>query len=251
MVGSGVTVANRVEETVGRVRALIGETGEQGGNRLPPETALRAQLSVGRATLREALARLEAEGLITRQRRVGTTINWGPAALRYPAGGALLALSDFLREGNIPYEVRELVARREVASQEVATSFGDLPGGEVFNVTRLYAIDGVPAVHVQHYLPTAFDGRPLQIGAFTDAVLPFLEQIAHIPLQGAKSTITAEGAPEDLAAKLDVPPGTPLLMRYTTLYAHASRVVALGRFACRPDIISIEVTSHGHLRLVR
>jgi GntR family transcriptional regulator len=241
----------RLEDTVARLRELIRAQGEKGDHRLPPETVLRRQLQIGRTTLREALARLETEGLITRRRRVGTTINWGPAALRYPAGGAIFALSDFLRESGIPYEVRELAVRREPADQDIAAAFDCPPGTEVFNVTRLYAIDGMLGAHVQHYLPAEFDGQALRLESFTDAAVTFLEQVAHIPLQDAKSTITAEGASSELAAKLSVPVGTPLLMRYTTLYTRDARVVSLGCFAFRPDVVSLEVTSHGHLRLVR
>jgi GntR family transcriptional regulator len=55
-----------------------------GGKQFPTETALCERFSVSRFTLREALRRMEAEGLIARPRGSGTTVQ--PAAAY---GGAL------------------------------------------------------------------------------------------------------------------------------------------------------------------
>ena len=47
------------------------------GHRLPPEVSLARELKVGQVTLRSALARLEAEGLVSRIRSRGTFVNSG------------------------------------------------------------------------------------------------------------------------------------------------------------------------------
>lgn len=241
---------SRLDQTVTRLRALVREE-QLGEGKLPPETTLSRQLGVGRSTLREALAMIEAEGLIVRRRRVGTTVNWEPAALKYPAAGVILALSDFLRESGIDYQVRELSVLREPADEIVARKLGCQAGTEIYNVTRVYDISEAPAAYVQHYLPVVINGRAIRIESFQDAVVTFLEQVEQITLQDVSSTITAEAASAELAKKLAVEVGTPLLTMYTTLHGQGSQTVALGRFAFRPDVVSLSATAQGRLQLTQ
>lgn len=251
--GSGKNAASpsapsRLEQTVVQLRALA-QAQQSGDRRLPPEVVLSRQLGVGRSTLREALVLLKAEGLITRQRRLGTKVTWGSSALQYPTN-VILALSDFFRESGFDYQVREISVRREHPNKDVAAALGCPPGGEIFNATRVYAIAGMPAVYVQHYLPTKVNDRDIQIELFQDAIITFLEQIEHIPLHDAKSTITAEGATAELAERLGVETGTPLVVMYTTLFTQDIQAVALGQLVFRPDVVSLSVTAHGRLRLI-
>ncbi|MCB1882945.1 MAG: FadR family transcriptional regulator [Geminicoccaceae bacterium] len=60
-----------------RLQGLIGRA-FPAGSRLPPERALAERLGVNRGTLRKALARLEAEGRITRQVGRGTFVSEAP-----------------------------------------------------------------------------------------------------------------------------------------------------------------------------
>ena len=57
-----------------------------GGRQFPTETVLCRKYDVSRYTIREALRRLEAEGLIQRRRGSGTTVQ--PAAGVIPGGSA-------------------------------------------------------------------------------------------------------------------------------------------------------------------
>src|SRR4051812_36427311 len=52
------------------------------GDPLPPEPALAEALGVSRNQLREVLARLEFEGLLTRRRRTGTYVNSAALEIR-------------------------------------------------------------------------------------------------------------------------------------------------------------------------
>src|SRR5579859_1091595 len=57
-----------------RLRRAVAAGAYPVGSQLPPEPALSAALGVSRTTLRDALARLEREGLIRRRQRLGTTV---------------------------------------------------------------------------------------------------------------------------------------------------------------------------------
>ena len=67
------------------------------GGRLPPEPDLAELLGVSRTTVRAALQSLSAEGLVTRRRRRGTTVNQD--ALRAPVQlDRLVAFSDLVEQ---------------------------------------------------------------------------------------------------------------------------------------------------------
>ena len=72
-----VTVADEL-----RAAIAAGDYGE--GDQLPTESALCERHGVSRFTVREALRRLQAEGLIRRRRGSGTVVDTGRQVLRQP-----------------------------------------------------------------------------------------------------------------------------------------------------------------------
>ena len=58
---------NRYQQVIDTLRSRIEQGEYQVGDRLPAETELAAALGVSRPTLRQALARLESEGLLNRE----------------------------------------------------------------------------------------------------------------------------------------------------------------------------------------
>lgn len=239
-----------VETTLGRLRDLIAAKERSGQFRLPAETALSEQLGVSRSTLREALAQLEILGVIERRRGSGTRIVWGPSRLRYPAH-VVLALSQFLQEGGIPYEVRALNIDRRVATTEIAEAMGIAEGSTIYHVERVYDIKGIPTAYLRHHLPTEIGGKPVRIEALQDGAVTFLEEVQGVKVHDVNSSITAEAADSWLAECLHLQEGDPLLAMYTTLYMADGTVLALGRMVFRPDILCLRVTAHGGLEAAR
>jgi DNA-binding FadR family transcriptional regulator len=66
---------SRGEAVLGALARMIERAGLRIGDKLPPEVQLAAQLGVGRSTMREALNRWEALGLIRRRRGDGTYLS--------------------------------------------------------------------------------------------------------------------------------------------------------------------------------
>ena len=90
MPGGHVPSSERVSaaDLHGQLRDLIAGGELRPGGRLPPERSLAERLKVNRATLRKALARLEAEGAITRHVGRGTFVGKAPLAPDAIAGTA-------------------------------------------------------------------------------------------------------------------------------------------------------------------
>ena len=73
-VGQRGTSANRTDEVAGRIRVAISSGALLPGQRLPGELALAKEYEVGRVTVRRALAKLEADGLIEKQGSKGRIV---------------------------------------------------------------------------------------------------------------------------------------------------------------------------------
>lgn len=120
-------------------------------HRLPSEEALAEMLDVSRTTIRTALQGLEQEGIITRKRAVGTTIN---AHVR-PSTLALQRMVGFdglLREKGYDVDV-EVDWRRRVAGREANEVFGIDPEQDSLIAEKSYFADGSPAICIRDVVP--------------------------------------------------------------------------------------------------
>ncbi len=138
--------------SVEAIRRLIQDELEP-GDQLPSEQALTVQLGVSRATVRDALARLAADGLVEKRWGVGTFVSereprttFGMLSIR-PGIPGILASS-----GGVPsvhrFDVAELPPDREL--------FPDFPEVPTFSLTRIFAIDDVPAVMIKDRVVSRF-----------------------------------------------------------------------------------------------
>jgi GntR family transcriptional regulator len=122
-------------------------------HRLPSEEALAEMLNVSRTTIRTALQSLEQDGIVTRKRAIGTTIN---AHVR-PSTLALQRMVGFdglLREKGFDVEV-EVEWERGVPGPELATPFELDPEQDSLIAEKSYFADGALAIYIRDLLPWA------------------------------------------------------------------------------------------------
>ncbi|MCU1504237.1 MAG: putative GntR family transcriptional regulator [Ilumatobacteraceae bacterium] len=141
------------------------------GQALPSEEALAETLGTSRPAIREALIRMEADGLVRRLHGAGTFPN--PAALEIPV--RMDRAADFSdRLASVGFEVTTEVISAEViaAGESEAATLGLEAGTRLLRTVKRWRADGVVAV-------VAFDHVPLSrrasgeasIDAAADAVL--------------------------------------------------------------------------------
>jgi GntR family transcriptional regulator len=121
-------------------------------HRLPSEEALADMLNVSRTTIRTALQGLEQDGIISRKRAVGTTIN---AHVR-PASLALHRMVGFdglLREKG--HEVEVAVDWRRGPAGEDFDDLGVDPEQDSLIAEKSYIADGSLAIHIRDAVPWA------------------------------------------------------------------------------------------------
>jgi GntR family transcriptional regulator len=175
------------------------------GGVLPNETELGREFGASRNAVRDALAVLVAEGLVSRVQGVGTVVT---GEQRYPhALSRLSGLAEELREhGTIVNEVR--AAGLVTAPPLVAARLGQT---EVVYVERLRRLNGTPLSLDLTYLVRDV-GEAVLAGdlAGTD-VFTLIERHAGQPLSGGTLTVEAVNADPHTAALLGIAPGAALL----------------------------------------
>ena len=136
-----------------RAGIAAGQFGE--GAQLPTESVLCERYGVSRFTVREALRRLQAEGLIRRRRGSGTTVDTIGSVLRQPLSD-VADLLQYAADSEFRFDVNGMVTLTDVQATDLALPIG----------SRWVCLSGVRT------LPP--NGTPL---AMTDVLIhPDLEQ---------------------------------------------------------------------------
>ncbi len=120
-------IADQLAQDIASGRHAVGAT-------LPTELELAAQLQVSRATVRAALASLEARKLVSRRKNAGTRVE--AASPRGGYGAALASLSDLLQWAQA---CQRAVQRTDdvVLDQNLARELGCEPGSRWLRVQSL------------------------------------------------------------------------------------------------------------------
>jgi GntR family transcriptional regulator len=133
-----------------RDRVARGEL--QPGAQVETELELMARYGVSRATVRHALGRLIADGLLEVRRGLGTYVRARP--VEHALGGFYTFSREIERHGMQP-GTRVLGLRVESASAPVAEALGLGPGAPVVALSRLRLADDDPLVSETSYLSAA------------------------------------------------------------------------------------------------
>jgi GntR family transcriptional regulator len=196
-------------------------------------------LNVSRTTIRTALQRLEQDGIISRRRAIGTTINAHVA----PANLALQRLVGFdrlLEEKG--HEVRiEVEWERGEAPADLAEIF-PLQADEECCVTRKrYFADGRLAIHIRDLVPWA----RLKDEGLRDPLPPsmfdFSKRYFRQPIDHAIVQIVPMVKRGKEATALRLPKGEPFVRLHETHYSTGGEPLAFSVIDEDPRYIQLEV----------
>lgn len=222
-----------------------------GGQRIPGENALMRDYSVARATARQALATLHAEGLTVARRGSGVFVRPFQPIRRITgdrAGGASgqarRTVWDAGREGRT-LSADRVEAHETRASTLVARMLALGEDRRVWLRSRRMLLDGKPVLHSASYLPAALvEGTALSrelAGEDCDAnrVYSRLAELGCPPVQLVEELrARMPGAAE--ASLLDLPAGTPVIVVCRTALADDGRPVEFTRLTLDADAYVLE-----------
>jgi GntR family transcriptional regulator len=194
------------------------------GSRLPSETDLAARFHVTRMTVRQAVAKLQTEGLIYTRRGIGTFT----AQRKFLRQAARMTglYEDLLERGHRPTS-RVLSLRLGEAPPELAERIGLPPDEPMVHLRRLRLADGEPVAINQACMRHALC-RGLETEDFRHASLyGLLERRYSLPLGHAEQRVAAVPAADDQACLLRVRRGSPLLHIERLIFLKDGRALGL------------------------
>ncbi|MFV2032880.1 MAG: UTRA domain-containing protein [Gammaproteobacteria bacterium] len=211
------------------------------GAKLPPERTLSDEFSINRVTVRQALARMEAEGLVFREERRGWFVS--PPRVYYDPTANTSFTESVSRQGRVAGTT--ILSKQEVsASLWLSTLLDCAVGDPIFIINRLRTVDGravlVEQIHVKaKRCPGLLDYSLDQ--SMTDLMAEKFGIIEHRTQINMRPT----ALPEAPAKALGVVVGTPSLYLSRAILDQFNEVIELDQEFWRHDAIDICVSASG------
>ncbi len=199
------------------LRRLIQEPRYRQGMILPGEVEMSIALGVSRNTLRAAMARLEAEGLLERTPGVGTRVALGRPQTNL---AEWYSLSREMRRQGIDLVNYEMSVRQSPAPEDVAAALSIAAGDLVWVIRRLRGWDDCPAVLAISWLHPRLGIQGTE--DFRRPLYAVVHEVAGVSPSISREEISAVSADAKLARSLKVDPGYPVLLRRRTILDRSS-----------------------------
>lgn len=152
------SVSNQVDEIL---LERIRDGSYSPGSRIPSESELSDELGVSRATVRTALAKLAANGMILRKQGNGTFVN---ARIKEASAhfGNLWDLVQLIEENGYKSSIQLLSMERKPATEKEAHVLALEPGGELIHFRRLFYADQRAVILADNAVPATLLRAPLE-----------------------------------------------------------------------------------------
>jgi len=197
------------------------------GEAMPPERQLAEQFGVSRLTLRKALERLEAQGLVRRRQGSGTYV---APRLEQPLS-VLTGFSEDMRARGLEPGTRWLKRGLYTASPEEVLALSLSPGEKVARLERVRSAQGEPMAIERAALPAHLLPNPEEVKESLYAYLESRDLRPARALQRLRSV--AASRPE--AELLSIRPGEPVLYIERLSYLTDGSVLEFTRSHYRGD----------------
>ncbi len=179
------------------------------GYRIPGEIELARQLGVSVITIRQGLAHLCQEKLLTREWRKGTFVSWrGPLkkSVQLEIETEVLAPVD---AEDTSFKVLNL--EDVEATSDLSRDFGLSVNDKVRKIERIRMAHRRPLAYVISYLPLRIAAQLRVKGMKMIPLSTVIEKSLGIKISNVKHVVEAKLSDDEVSAHLDIPPGSPVL----------------------------------------
>jgi len=208
---------------------------------LPTEVELCRQFGVSRFTVREALRRLAAEGLVSRTPRIGTVVTANHP--RQPYHQTLDSVEDLLQ-----YSVGtrlEIIGFAEHTPRLAARLGLPIPPGQTWPVALAvrHLSGDVRLVCVSRvYLNPGLKGLPQRLGRYPEPIYKLIEQFYGLQVARVEQNVTAVSIGREDAQLLKVRKGFPALRIVRAYYASDGTLIEVSDSLHPADRFSYAMT---------
>jgi GntR family transcriptional regulator len=207
-------------------------------DRVPPEIELANDLGVSRTTVRDALSRLENEGVIYRKQGAGTFVNRPGLRIRSRLD-EIWSYEAVLEAHGYEPSIRVLELSNLTADADLAADL-DLPvGAPVLLIRKLFLENDQPVILTYNYVPLALVEGPFEKDDFVMPMFTYMSESAGQHLSYYLSEIVPVLAEDDLAEILHVPSPTAVLLLNETGYNEESEPILKAHSYFRDDLLRL------------
>ncbi len=206
------------------LRLLIKQGEYLPGDRLPSEHELSDRLGISRPTLREALRQLEEERVIVRRHGVGTFVAQPPPVI--DTGLEVLeSLERLARRLGLHTQMSEASMTERPATSVEREKLGLSAEINVTIITRVIEAAGQRIAYLVDVVPVAYLCCSELSRDFQGSVLDYFLARGWPALSHSRTELLAEAASSELARRLHVQRGAPILRLEAQLIAQDGQVV--------------------------
>ena len=201
-----------------QLREVIKNEKFQNGKKLPNEMDLSKQLGISRNTLRQSINKLVSEGLIIRKKGVGTFAKKNGVTSK---AANWLSFSQEMKAMGLKAKDYELQVSWVFPDEKLCHYFDISKDTKLIRLERLRGSDKYPFVLFVSY----FNPRIGLTGNedFSRPLYEILENDYNSIAKLSKEEINATAAPQEIADKLHIKKGYPLLKRKRFVYDPGNR----------------------------
>lgn len=207
----------RYAEILGVLRDEIASGAFPVGDLLPSEAALCTRFGVSRFTVREALRRLQADGMVSRVQGAGSRVlRDTPAGVFVQKYRSMSDLTQFAEETNL--EV--LGTKDTLLDPDLANRIGGNAGDPWLSIRGVRRMpNGEPLAWVESFVPRRFAAIAPDLARGAGPIYAGLAEAAGEPIRDVQQETQALPAPSQVAQALGLTVGAPalcILRRYSS-----------------------------------
>jgi len=211
------------------------------GGRIPSEADLANELGVSRTTVRDALSRLEQEGVVVRRQGAGTFVN--EAGLQIKIRLEEIWSYEGMLEAHGYTPTTEIVdVSDRPADAATADALGLEEGEGVRVVTKRFLADGRPVIVAVNHIPLRFIQSPDARIDFHSPIYRILSTFCAQHLTYYVSEIVPLQAPPWLTELLKLPPHKTVLLSFDEVgYNQDNQPVIKAQSFFRDDVLRLRL----------
>jgi len=182
-------------------------------DRIPSETVLAQELNVSRNTVRDALSRLEMEGIIIRRQGAGTFVNRNMRLIKTRLE-EIIPYEEMIRAHGCKPAVNLLSVKQMPPDEQCAAQLNLNADDDVLSIKKLFGADGRPVIYSITYIPTKIIVQPYTNEDTVQPVYHFLPRFCRQTFAYYLSDIVPLVAAHELRQILHLPPRKSALLSF-------------------------------------
>ena len=207
-------------------------------DRIPSETDLAESLGVSRTTIRDALSRLENEGVIYRKQGAGTFVNRPGLQIKSRLEEIWSYKAVLEDHGYVP-STKVLDVRIEPAGPSISAELDLAPEDGLLIIEKLFLADQLPVILAINHIPVKLIDREYETNALELPVFEFLTEYGQQHLSYYLSEFVPVLANGSVAEYLNFANSKPLLSLEEVGYSEENTPIVKALSYIRDDLLRL------------